>query len=55
MLESEQQMNVRYCNWCRTPIEKGNAYIAINNGEEFCSYDCFNDYCWDYFEAEEKE
>ncbi len=48
-------MGTRYCSWCRTPIEKGNGYISINNGEEFCSYDCFNDYCWDYFVAEEKE
>lgn len=47
--------NVKYCSWCRTPIEKDYAYIAINNGEEFCSLDCFNDYAWDYFEAEEKE
>ena len=47
--------NVRRCSWCRSPIERGYSYIAINNGEEFCSYDCFNGYAWDYFEAEEKE
>lgn len=55
MLESEQQMDTRYCSWCRTPIENGYGYIAISNGEEFCSWDCFDDYCYDYFEAEEKE
>lgn len=47
--------NVKYCSWCRTPIEKGYGYISTNNGEDFCSYDCFNDYAWDYFEAEEAE
>ena len=47
--------NVRYCNWCNAPIEQSYGFIAINNGNEFCSWDCFDDYVIDYFEVEEKE
>ena len=47
--------NVKYCFWCNTPIERGDCYLAINNGNEFCSWDCFDDYVLDYFEVEEKE
>lgn len=50
-----QMDNAKYCAWCRTPIEHDYGYISTNNGEDFCSYECFNDYCWEYFEAEEKE
>lgn len=46
--------NVKCCSWCKTPIKNGDSYIYINNGNEFCSYDCFDDYAWDYFEAEEE-
>lgn len=46
--------NVKYCSWCKAPIEKGNSYISIDNGEAFCTYDCFDEYAWDYLKAEEE-
>ena len=49
-----QMDNVKHCDWCGDFIEPGCAVIAIINGDEFCSYDCFNDYAWDYFEAKEQ-
>lgn len=47
--------DVKYCFWCKTPIEHGYGYISTDDDGDFCSYDCFYDYAWDYFKAEEKE
>ena len=46
--------NVKHCDWCGDFIEPGNAIISLINGDELCSYDCFEEYAWDYFDAREK-
>ena len=54
-------INETYCSWCGSPIELGYGYIQIDNGEVFCSYECFEGFACKHlgaqarFLGEEKE